>query len=262
MNLTLVKQIIHTKTFRALIILAILYFAGFVVFLKWIEPDPNKVPGQSGMFFRDFLWIFYWRWYLDWPIIFGFILMGILFSSLMQLLSRKIKTQTIATYIWPLILMIFNYIGMLAIDISVTYFADTTFNGTWDSSEILLFGLTAERLYHGFFFWFIPAFVIVGLPVNTFIYNQRYRFLFRQQFVLMAGFSWCLGCLDPVVSQILWNDWQLFGTWSMMGFDPMWAQGWIAHYIIFGALWLIAAWLVKHIIQELEQKQININKSN
>ena len=252
MNFDLIKRIMHTKVFRALIIFTILYFIGYAIFMIWINPDTTKTPGQPGMFLRDFLWIIYWRWYLNWPIIIGFIGFGTIATTLMNRLSRKISTPTLATYVWPLILMGFNYVGMIAIDIAVTYFADGTFNGTWYSPQILLFGLDAEKIYHGFFFWFMPALIIIGVPVTAFIYNKQYRIFFRTLFVLMAGFSLCLGFIDPVVSQDLWNNWQIFGTWAMMGYDPMWATGWIAHYVILGCFWLMMAWLVKRLLQELD----------
>ena len=55
MNFDLIKRIMHTKVFRALIIFTILYFIGYAIFMIWINPDTTKTPGQPGMFLRRFL---------------------------------------------------------------------------------------------------------------------------------------------------------------------------------------------------------------
>jgi hypothetical protein len=153
--------------------------------------------------------------------------------------------------------MLANYIGMLAIDIAITWFADFYINGTWMSVEILLFGMTAQRLYHGFFFWYMPALLIIGIPINNIIHTKKYKDYFQSQFVFLAGFSWCLGFLDPVVCQVIWGDWKVFGEWAMMGYDPMFACGWVTHYFIFGVLWLFAVKIVNKTLQELTKTNPN-----
>jgi hypothetical protein len=251
MDILLLKSLIHTKNFRILVLCGILYFLGFWIFRIWIEPDANKTPGQAGMFFRDVLWIFYWRWYLDWPIIIGFLGFGLLLMIIFNKLLHKISSRTLSTYLLPLILMGGNYLGMLAIDIAITWFADFYINGTWYSTEILFLGFTAQRLYHGFFFWFMPALLIIGIPLNSYIFHRKLVYFFKTLFVLMAGYSLCLGFLDPVVCEVIWNNWRAFGNWAMMGYDPMWAEGWITHYIIFAGLWLFGAWFIERTYQQI-----------
>lgn len=251
MDLPFFKKLIKTKTFRFVLLTIFFYLIGFLLFIFWVNPDQTKSPGETGMWFRDLIWIVYWRYYLDWPMIIGFLCIIWMLGVIFRKLQKRIQNETIITYIFPICLMICNYIGMLAIDIAITWFADFYINGTWLSSEILLFNMTPQRLYHGFFFWFMPALIVIGVPLNTFLHTKQYRAMFKQQFVLMAGFFWCLGALDPVVCQVIWNDWQIFGTWAMMGYDPMWAIGWISHYFLMGICWLVGSFIVERIYHEI-----------
>jgi hypothetical protein len=205
------------------------------------------------MWFRDFIWILYWRWYLDWPMIGGAAGVLLFITSVLNLLKRtaKIGQDTLTIFILPILLMGLNYLGMLAIDIAVTVFADTYINGTWVTETLYLFNMTAQRLYHGFFFWFMPMLLIVGLPSMLFLHRSRYLPTFRAFTVCMMMYAWSLGFLDPVVCQYIWHDWRIFGDWAMMGFDPMWAEGWIAHYVVLGCGWLVMNYLLVRIYREL-----------
>lgn len=257
MDRELFKQLFRTKNFRILIFCGLGYFIGFGIFKLWIEPDQTKIPGQLDTLLRDIIWILYWRWYLDWPIIIGFLGFGVLLLFFTNLLLRRFSPRTINTYILPFMIMGANYIGMLAIDIAITWFADYYINGTWFSTETLFLGMTAQRLYHGFFFWYMPALIIIGIPLSAYIYHQKIVYFFKTQFVLLAGYCLSLGFLDPIVCQVIWNDWRAFGNWAMMGFDPMWAEGWISHYIIFTGLWLFGAWFIEKTYQQILRLEKN-----
>jgi hypothetical protein len=253
MNLELIKQIIRTKTFHLLVLCGIMYFIGWGIFVKWIEPDLSKTPGEPGMWARDLLWVIYWRWYLDWPMIGGSLGILLLFMALLNLFIRKfsLNSQKVAMIGVPIIIMAANYLGMLAIDIAITAFADVYINGTWESTELYFLGMTAQRLYHGFFFWYMPMILVIGGSLMVFLHQNRYLSAFKTYTYFMAGYALNLGFLDPVVCHYIWGNWRIFGEWSMMGFAAMWAEGWIIHYIIFAILWIIGAKLVSRIHQEI-----------
>jgi hypothetical protein len=250
MDFQLITKVLKAKYFRLIIFLGVLYFIGWGIFMVWISPDTSKNPAQPGMWFRNILWILYWRWYLDWPMIFGCILILFVMIFVLHWLKRIVSKDRLTIYVVPFLVMLANYFGMVIIDIAVTAFADVNINGTWETTITYIWGLTPQRLYHGFFFWFMPVLIIVGLPLVVFVQRDRYIVTLRTFCTSMCGYLWTLGLIDPWVSQAIWNDWRIFGTWNMMGFDAMWAEGWIVHYLILGFIMLIGNWFLQRIYME------------
>ena len=245
------KLIPKTKSFKIIAFMFGLWLAGLIVFFVWVNPDTSKTPGDPANFFRDFIWLFYWRWNLDYIMIplWGVI---VLFESfIFRHLQKKLSKEALSTWISPIIAMGFSYLYMLAIDLGVTYFADTGFDGNWESTEIIWFGYTAQQLYHNFFFWLIPIIIFCAAVNQVMIHRNSYAKTFKTWFVMMAVYSLNLGFLDPVVCHILWGDWSLFGDWAMGGAEPIWAEGWIAHYIIFAVLWIFGTYLIERLRTEL-----------
>jgi hypothetical protein len=254
-----ISLIFKTKTFKIISALFLVWIIGFVVFLVWINPDELKTPGEPANFLRDFIWLFYWRWNLDYIMIPFWGLIVFIESWLFRKLLRRISKDTLSTWISPVLTMGFAYLYMLAIDLAVTFFADVGINGTWESPEIIWFGFTAQKLYHNFFFWLIPIIIICGSVNQVMIHKNNYTKSVKTWFVFMAIYSLNLGLLDPVVCQILWGDWTLFGSWAMGGADPIWAEGWIAHYIIFAILWILGTKLIENLRKQIIQ---NMSKRN
>ena len=159
--------LIKTKTFKIFLLLFSMYWIGFVYYIITIYPDISKIPGQN--LFRDIIWIIYWRWNLDYIIIGAFLAVVILESMLLSKLKHRFSDDTLSIYFSPILTMGFAFLYMVAIDIGVTWFADTGFDGNWTSPEILWFGMTAQQLYHDFFFWFVPAVIIAGITNQVYI---------------------------------------------------------------------------------------------
>ncbi len=245
------KLISKTKTFKILLLIFIIWGVGFIIFLTIINPNDSKIPGDPENFARDFIWLFYWRWNLDYLMITAWFLIILVESWAYRKLARKIKKETLSIWISPIFNMAFVYLYMLAIDIGVTYFADTGFDANWNTTDILFFGFTAQQLYHNFFFWMIPIVIFCTALNQVMIYQNSYAKVFKTWFIMMAVYSLILGFLDPVVCHILWGDWRIFGNWAMGGADPIWAEGWITHYVIFALLWLLGAKLVYRVRDEI-----------
>jgi hypothetical protein len=253
MDLHTLKKLVKTKTFRYLIIGLALYLIIVATFIIFIEPDENKKPEGFNTLARDFVWIIGWRYYLDWPMMIGYFFSNLLLCAILRKLSTKIEPGKLSTYGVPIIIMVMNGFYMLVIDIAVTFFADVNFNGTWVSQQILFLGLNAQKLYHGFFFWFGPNIVFLALVSNSFLRTLRYRDALKTICTCMAIQFFTLGVLDAIVCHYLWNDWQIFGTWAMVGYDPMWAVGWITHYFILGGIWLFGILVIDRGIEELNR---------
>lgn len=247
------KKLMKTKTFRNLIIGLALYITIVAIFIVFIEPDKTKQPEGFKTLARDIVWIIGWRYYLDWPMMIGYSFSNLLLCAILRKLSAKIDAGKLSTYGVPILIMLMNGFYMLVIDIAVTFFADQYLAGSWASQEILFLGLNAQRLYHGFFFWFGPNIVFLALVSNSFLKTLRYRDALKTICVCMAIQFFTLGVLDAIVCHYLWNDWQIFGTWAMVGFDPMWAVGWITHYFILGSVWLFGIFVINRGIQELNR---------
>nr|MDO8117837.1 hypothetical protein [Candidatus Sigynarchaeota archaeon] len=62
------KAIFASKTFQAMNVASILFVVGFVFFELAIHWDVAKTPGNPVNMLRDFIWLFYWRWNLDYLI--------------------------------------------------------------------------------------------------------------------------------------------------------------------------------------------------
>nr|MDO8117067.1 hypothetical protein [Candidatus Sigynarchaeota archaeon] len=146
------------------------------------------------------------------------------------------------------------------IDLGVTWFADTGLDGNWESPTRIFFGMTAQGLYHTFFFWFIPIVLIGGLCMNNFVQNRSYCEAFRALLVAYGVYCLNLGFLDPVVCHIIgltpegsaggWY-WASYGNWAMGGADMIWAEGWMAHYCIFAGLAFLGTWVLARIKREM-----------
>lgn len=231
--------------------MGIMYWSGFVLFMIWIYPDASKTPGGIENVFRDFVWIFYWRWNLDFLIIGGFALIVGLESFLLRKALNRFSKESLSIYISPAFTMGMAFLYMIAIDIGVTYFADIVFDANWESTDILWFGMTAQGLYHMWFFWYIPIIIIGGITNQVMIHANSYSKTYKTWFVLMAMYSLNLGFLDPIVCQVLWGDWSIFGQWAMGGADAIWAVGWIVHYVIFTTFWFLGCILINRLRNDL-----------
>ncbi|MHA1341958.1 MAG: hypothetical protein ACTSRZ_18995 [Promethearchaeota archaeon] len=247
------KLIFKTKGFKILLIGFIIWAICFGIFLKYIYPDSSKTPGDPKQILRDFIWIFYWRWNLDYLMISAWFLVILLECILFRKLTERISRETLSVWISPILNIGFSYLYMLAIDLGVTYMGDVGFNGTFESPKIIWFGYTARELYHNFFFWMIPIVIFCATINQIMIYKNSYALAFRAWCIMMAIYSLNLGLLDPVVCQILWNNWRIFGEWAMGGADAIWAEGWIIHYIIFAILWIYGSFLIKNVKKEMLQ---------
>jgi hypothetical protein len=257
MEKSLLRKLIRSKVFVGLLIGAILYFIGLTIYLTAILP--NRIQLNEFQRISDLFHIIYWRWWLDWGIVIGYTLILSSLLVIFKIMEKWIKCRKLARYILPVMLMTVNFIGMVALDIAITFFADVYKNGDWLSQEIVWGGLTAQRIYHLFFFWIMPSLLIIGYPVHNFILStdERYSSTFKMFFLFMACYDITLGILDPIVCQSLWGDWKIFGEWDM-GTGAMFASGWIAHYIIFSIFWMLAIKvvnLVKNQVDYIENNQ-------
>ena len=253
MNSQLFKKVYKTRTFRLLFILLIVYLAIVAIFILFIEPDKEKTPGGFLNLGRDLIWIIGWRYYLDWPMIIGYFGTNMILCMLLKRFSMKLSTERLSSYVVPFLIMLSNAFYMLVVDIAITFFADVYLAGNWESQEIIFLGMTAQRLYHGFFFWFGPNILFMALIGNSYLKTMRYRTALKTFCVCIAIQFFTLGFLDAIVCHYLWGDWQAFGNWSMGGDDPMWAVGWISHYIILGTIWSCGIIAINQIIRELER---------
>ncbi|MHA1293182.1 MAG: hypothetical protein ACTSQJ_10980 [Promethearchaeota archaeon] len=238
-----IKQLLKTRSFRIFLIGVVLYWIGFIFFILTIYPNKSLVPGEN--IIRDAIWIIYWRWNLDFLIIGGFFLVVITEIWIISHLKKRFSDDFLSIYFVPILIMGAAFFYMVAIDVGVTYFADVGFNGNWESQEKIFIGFTARELYHNFFFWYIPIVIITGITNQVFIRTESLSKTIRAFCICMAIYSLNLGLLDPIVCQILWGDWRLFGDWAMGGADPMFAEGWILHYIIFCVIWFIMDYFIK-----------------
>lgn len=258
MDLKTINYLIKTRTFKILIIGAIFYFSGFLIFKLLVEPFPELIQTGGINFWRDIIYVIYWRYSLDWLIIFGMIGAFFLLAAILSFLKRKYssKKDALITYVLPILLMTANAVGMIAIDLAVTVFADIYINGTWESPTIYLFGMKAQQIYHQFFFWFMPFLLINGFPLLILLHQEYNIYLkpLKTLFIMMACYSFTLGLIDPFVCQIIWNDWSIFGDWNMLDQGGIFAAGWILHYIILGSLWLTAAFLTQKAFSELNHR--------
>ncbi|MHA1699491.1 MAG: hypothetical protein ACTSWN_11675, partial [Promethearchaeota archaeon] len=169
--------IFKSRTYFILNVAGIIFMAGFYYFEKFIHWDLNKVPGNPQMIFRDFIWLFYWRWNLDYLIFPAFLLLVFIECFILRILIKKgVARKILMTYVVPTITLGFSYLYMLAIDLGVTWFADTGIDGNWESETRIFLGLTAQGLYHTFFFWYIPAIIICALCMMNFISSNKYSF--------------------------------------------------------------------------------------
>ncbi len=227
MDFRLIKSVVKTKFFKVILILLGVYAVGFALYLFIIDPFVTGI-------FRDAVHTIYWRWYLDWSAIGGFCIVFITLGLGFRWLRRYVKKEIIATFILPIVVLAANYFGMLALDMAVTKFADTGFNETWINTEITWLGMTSQQIYHGFFFWFMPALLITGIPLMQIVLldNQRWLNAFKSFLFMMGVYELSLGYLDAIVCQVLWNDWSIYGTWSMMGTGGISAVGWMIHYTL------------------------------
>ncbi len=255
MDLQLLKRVVKTKTLRSLMIGLVIYLLIVAVFILFIEPDQSKHPEGLKTLGRDLIWIIGWRYYLDWPMMIGYFSSNILLCAILRKLSAKIEPGKLSTFGVPILIMLMNGFYMLVIDIAVTFFADVYFAGSWLSQEILFLGMNAQRLYHGFFFWFGPNIIFLALVSNSFLRTLRYRDALKTFCICTALQFFTYGLLDAIVCHYLWNDWQIFGTWAMVGFDPMWAIGWISHYFILGTVWLIGIFVINRLLYELNNNR-------
>jgi hypothetical protein len=255
------KHLFPSKTFFAMNVASIFLVAGFYYFTQVINKDTARVPGDPALFFRDFLWLFYWRWNLDYLIFPAFISVVFLESFILRkAMDRGARKHVLGTYIVPVITFGAAFLYMVAIDLGVTWFADTGLDGNWNSPTIIFMGLKAQGLYHTFFFWYIPAVIIGALCMQTFIRSNSYVETFKTMLVAYAVYCLNLGLLDPVVCYTIgltpegsaggWT-WSSFGDWAMGGADKIWAGGWIAHYIVFAALALVGVWILGRIKKEM-----------
>ncbi len=258
--------LVQSRAFHIFFILLLIYGATMAYFILVIQPEPGKVPLASpATWVRDLIWILGWRYNLDYLIIIGFLLVVILETGLYSVALRKSHdagklADHLSIYVSPAINFGFAYLYMLAIDLGVTYFADLGFNGTWESPVILWLGFTPRMLYHDFFFWFIPLVIICGIVNQVFLRTRSWVKTLQAFCVCMGVYSLNLGLLDPVVCQILWGDWRIFGTWAMGGADAIWAEGWIAHYFLFAAFWFTGTRSIARIQKEILHKGFNINR--
>ena len=117
--------ILKTKTFMIIFVLFFIWLWGFLFFLTNINPDSSKLPGLPQNFLRDFIWLFYWRWNLDYLMISLWFIVIILESHIFRRLQKKYSKETLSMYVSPILTISFVYLYMLAIDIGVTFFADT-----------------------------------------------------------------------------------------------------------------------------------------
>lgn len=253
MDAPTLRAIARTRTFKVVLVLMGVYGLGAVYFFGWIQPDATKQPGDPATWFRDLVWIIYWRWELDALIVATFIGVLVLESvAFKQAVEREwASPRVLATYVSPALNMGFAYLYMLAIDLGVTYMADAYLGGSFESEEIIWFGFTARGLYHNFFFWFIPLVVICAATNQVVIHARSYKRTFKAFCIYMAVYSLNLGLLDPVVCHVLWGDWRVFGDWAMGGADAMFAEGWIAHYVIFAVAWVVGAFLIERVAREI-----------
>jgi hypothetical protein len=216
-----------------------------------VFPNKAMVPGENILL--DILWIIYWRWNLDYIIILGYILVVIIEIVIISQLKKKFSDDTISIYISPIITMGAAFIYVISIDSAVTFFADVYIDGNWNSTEIVLFGLNAQSLYHMFFFWIIPIIIITGIITQVYIRTDSISKTFRSFFILLGIYSLNLAFLDAVVCQILWGDFLKFGEWNINDpINPIFAQGWIAHYIILALIWFLMDYAIKTCRQEIE----------
>ncbi len=261
MKLQNLKYLFTSKTYFTMNVASIFFVAGFLAFEAFIHWDPAKVPGDPAMFFRDFLWLFYWRWNLDYLIFPMFLAVVVIECVILRkAMERGARRHVLGTYVVPAITFAFSFLYMLAIDLAVTWFADTAIDGNWDSEAILFLGFTAKGLYHQFFFWFIPAVMICAICMQTFIRINSYTEAFRTLLVCYAFYCLNLGFLDPLVCQLIgltpqgsaggWY-WASFGDWAMGGADAIWAVGWITHYSVFAAVALVGVWILARIKREI-----------
>ena len=240
----------HSRTFRALLFLLTIYAGIMAYFILEIQPDSSKVPFESpATWLRDLIWIIGWRYNLDYLIIGGFLCIVILETGIYDVILRKSRdvekiTDHLSIYISPAVNFGFAFLYMIAIDVGVTYFADIKFNGTWESAEILFLGFTPRELYHNFFFWYIPLVIICGIVNQVFFRTRSWVKILKAFCICMGVYSLDLGFLDPIVCQLLWGDWRIFGTWAMGGADAIWAEGWITHYTLFATFWFAGPWVI------------------
>ena len=104
--------------------------------------------------------------------------------------------------------------------------------------EVLVMGMTAQRIYHTFFFWVMPSLLIVGIPINQYLLRKENRISHTVKvfFLCIGCYMLTLGLLDPIVCHFIWDQWDIFGEWNM-GTGQMFAVGWIIHYILWGMAW-------------------------
>jgi hypothetical protein len=261
MKLQNLKYLFTSKAYFAMNVASIFFVTGFLVFEAFIHWDAAKVPGDPAMAFRDFLWLFYWRWNLDYLIFPMFLVVVIIECIILRkAMERGARRHVLGTYAVPAITFSFSFFYMLAIDLAVTWFADTGIDGNWGSSTRIFLGFTAQGLYHQFFFWVIPAVLICAVCMQTFLRSNSYMETFRTLLVCYAFYCLNLGFLDPLVCHIIgltpegsaggWY-WASFGDWAMGGADKIWATGWILHYAIFAALALVGVWILARIKKEI-----------
>ncbi|MHA1793778.1 MAG: hypothetical protein ACTSVI_14135 [Promethearchaeota archaeon] len=263
----MLKFLFKSRTFHILNVTSVIFIVGFYYFEIVIHWDDTKVPGNLSLFFRDFIWIFYWRWNLDYLIIPAFVIIVLIECFLIRkALNKGARKRVISTWVVPVVTFAFSFLYMVAIDIAVTWFADTGLDGNWESDQELFLGFTAQGLYHQFFFWFIPAVIIGAICMQVFIQTNQYEQTLKAFLVSYSMYCLNLGFLDPVVCHVigltaLGNEngwyWASFGDWAMGGADKIWAEGWILHYIIFAFLSLMGVWLISRIKKEISRLQDN-----
>lgn len=241
---------------------SIAFVAGFLIFKFAIQPDDTKVPGDPAMFLRDFIWLLYWRWNLDY-LIFPAFAATVLVSCfiLRKCIERGASKDALGTYLVPALTFAGAFLYMIAIDVAVTWFADVYIDGNWESSTRLFMGLTAQGLYHTFFFWVIPVVIIAATCMQAFLRAGRYVVAAKTFLVCYAAYCLCLGFLDPVVCHVIgmtpegaaggWY-WGSFGDWAMGGADAIWASGWIAHYVLLSVISLLSIPLLGRVVKEME----------
>ncbi len=258
-----VKTIFKSKTFQALNVASIAFVIGFLYFESTIHWDVTKTPGDPVNVLRDFIWLFYWRWNLDYLIFPAFLVVVFIECFILRkCMERGASRRVISTFILPAITVGFSYLYMLAIDLGVTWFADTGLDGNWESPTRIFLGLTAQGLYHTFFFWFIPIVLIGALCMNNFVQNRNYAEAFRTLLVCYGIYCINLGFLDPVVCHLIgltpegsangWY-WASYGNWAMGGADMIWAEGWMLHYTIFAGLSLLGTWVIARLRHEMAE---------
>ncbi len=228
MDVQTIKSVIKTPFFKTILFLIGIYGIGFLIYLFLVEPYVHGIV-------RDIFHTIYWRWYLDWSAISGFSILYILIGLLFDLLGTKMKARFITIYILPVIFMIANFFGMIALDIAVTRFADVHIGDNWETPTIAWLGMSSQQIYHGFFFWFMPALLITGYPlIRLFGGANKNRWLnsFKIFLFMMGLYELSLGYLDAIVCQVIWGDWSIYGEWSMLGTGGISALGWIIHYTL------------------------------